>query len=220
MKKIKVSFPHMGNYYVAFKPMIELIADEVIIPPPITKKTMDLGAKYSPEFVCVPFKYHIGNYIESLELGANVIVQAGGGCRFGMYGEVQESILKKLGYDFTFIKIGNSMNPGKFIKTLQAINPKLSGFLILKTFWFSFQRMKCIEEVEDFVRKNIGFENQKGKFENLHKIFLNELEKTKSLKQIKAVKTKYKKLFKSIEISRPKDVLRVGIVGELYIVME
>jgi len=61
----------------------------------------------------VPFKYNLGNYLEALENGANFLVQAGGGCRFGYYGEIQEQILRDIGYDFEFINILNAddMNP-------------------------------------------------------------------------------------------------------------
>src|SRR6056297_606287 len=103
--KRKVSFPHMGNYWVVIKPLAELVSDEVILPPPITKRTIELGSAHSPESVCVPFKYNLGNYIEALDKGANILIQAGGGCRLGFYGEPQEEILKSLGYEFDFIKL-------------------------------------------------------------------------------------------------------------------
>ena len=63
-------------------------------------------------FVCVPFKYNLGNYIEALESGANVLIQAGGGCRYGYYAEVQEQILRDLGYKFEFVKLmSGKVNP-------------------------------------------------------------------------------------------------------------
>ena len=49
----------------------------------------------------MPFKYTLGCFIEALDRGAEVIVQAGGGCRLGFYGEVQEAILRDLGYGST-----------------------------------------------------------------------------------------------------------------------
>ena len=75
----KVTFPHMGHYFIAFEPLAKIFGDEIIMPPPITKRTLELGAKHSPESACIPFKYNLGNYLEALELGANVLVQAGGG---------------------------------------------------------------------------------------------------------------------------------------------
>ena len=102
----KISFPHMGNYYIPVSYLIKNIThQEVIIPPKITKRTIELGSINSPDFVCSPFKYNLGNYIEALEQGANILAQAGGGCRYGYYAELQEKILKDLGYNFKFINL-------------------------------------------------------------------------------------------------------------------
>ena len=67
MKKI-ISFPHMGSYYVPIRYLTENLTDfEVKLAPPITKKTLELGSKHAPDFVCIPFKYNLGNYIEAAE---------------------------------------------------------------------------------------------------------------------------------------------------------
>lgn len=71
-----ISFPHLGNYYIVFNYFLSrALKCKVIIPPKSTRKTIELGSKYSPDFVCVPFKYNLGNYIEALDMGANVLVQ-------------------------------------------------------------------------------------------------------------------------------------------------
>ena len=101
-----ISFPHLGDYYNPIKKLLESVTKMKGVPsPPITKKTIELGSKYSPDSVCVPFKYNLGNYIEALENGATILMQAGGGCRFRYYAEVQEIILKELGYKFKFIQL-------------------------------------------------------------------------------------------------------------------
>ena len=103
MNKI-ISFPHLGDYYIPINYLLKNITKaKIIIPPKITKKTIELGSTNSPDYVCVPFKYNLGNYIESLDLGANILLQAGGGCRYGYYAELQEQILRDLGYNFEFI---------------------------------------------------------------------------------------------------------------------
>ena len=71
-----ISFPHMGDYWVPLKTLIEILDCEIVLPPSMTKKTLELGVKHSPEFVCIPFKYNLGNYIEALEKGANFLIQA------------------------------------------------------------------------------------------------------------------------------------------------
>lgn len=76
-----VAFPQLANYYVPIKFLLNKLTDcKIIKTPKITKKTVELGVKNSPEFVCMPFKYNLGNFIEALEEGANVLLQAGGGC--------------------------------------------------------------------------------------------------------------------------------------------
>ena len=51
--------------------------------------------------MCLPFKVFIGNYLESIEKGADTIIITGscGPCRFGFYSLLQEDILRDLGYD-------------------------------------------------------------------------------------------------------------------------
>src|SRR5690349_2707420 len=100
MNTRRVCFPLLGNYYIAEKTLGSLVGEEVMMPPPMTKKTLETGAKHSPEASCIPFKYMLGNFIEALEAGANVLVQIGGGCRLGCYGEVHRAILQALGYQF------------------------------------------------------------------------------------------------------------------------
>ena len=94
MKDI-ISFPHLGDYHIPIAKLLRKLTKKEVIPaPPITKKTIELGSKYAPDTVCVPFKYNLGNYIEALDNGATILFQAGGGCRYRYYAEVQEKILK------------------------------------------------------------------------------------------------------------------------------
>ena len=87
-----ISFPHMADYYVPAQYLFSHITNvKVLTPPKITNKTIELGSKYSPDFVCTPFKYTLGTLIESLEKGANVLIQFGGGCRYGYYHELQRT---------------------------------------------------------------------------------------------------------------------------------
>lgn len=217
----KVSFPHMGNYYIAFKPAAKLVGEEVIIPPPMTKRTIEIGCKYSPESACVPFKYNLGNYIEALEKGANVLIQAGGGCRFGYYGEVQKEILKKLGYKFQFIKLKNNYFTALAeILAFKKINPDLSYKKIVKTLLLSYSRLRAIDIIEEMIRKNIGFEKNKGEFERLQRKFLDELDGTQTIRMVKDCREKYLKILKAVEVEKPVNPLRVAVVGELYVLME
>lgn len=102
---MKITFPHMGFMHIPLKSLLQGLHREVVVPPPISERTLALGVKYAPEFACLPLKIGLGNYIEALEAGADTILMAGGWgpCRFGYYAQVQRDILRDLGYDFHMV---------------------------------------------------------------------------------------------------------------------
>ena len=72
----KIAFPQMGDYYVPAEfLMSHALNVKIIKAPKITTKTIELGTKYSPEFVCTPFKYTLGTMIECLDKGEYVLLQ-------------------------------------------------------------------------------------------------------------------------------------------------
>jgi len=217
----KVTFPHMGDYWVAIKSIAELTGAEVIIPPRITRRTIELGARHSPEFVCVPFKYNLGNFIEALDRGANVICQVGGGCRFSYYAEVQETILRDLGYDFEFVRFeggGNILEVMRDFRDKAA--PHVSVAKVAKCFWHAFHMGEAIDEVQRFIRQNSAFETTPGAMRDIEARFLHELDGVKSRKVVDDLLGDTMALLRAVPLERPERPLRVVVVGELYVVME
>jgi predicted nucleotide-binding protein (sugar kinase/HSP70/actin superfamily) len=102
---VKVTFPRMGNMTIPLQAFFNALGVEVVVPPPITEKTISLGSRYSPEFACLPLKINIGNYLEAFELGADTLIMAGGigPCRFGYYAQVQREILDDLGITYEMV---------------------------------------------------------------------------------------------------------------------
>lgn len=222
MKQI-ISFPHLGKYHHPIKNLLERLTKlEVMPPPPITKKTKELGEKYSPSDVCIPFKYNLGNFIESLENGATILFQAGGGCRYRYYAEVQEQILRDLGYDFTFIKIvsKDKLHILELYKKFKNLNKNLSFIKFIHTFILTFLYILYMDKIDVLIRKNIGFSKDKNDFLNLQKKMYKDFSKCNYLISLTNSYFKYKKKFKNLEITKPKNCLKVGIIGELYTSME
>lgn len=199
-----------------------LFRDAVVLPsPPITKRTLELGGKYSPDFVCVPFKYNLGNYIEALENGANVLLQAGGGCRYGYYGEVQEQILRDLGYNFEFVQLLSSeINVFAIYDTCRRLGGTISFRAFIHYFLITIRMVYAIDNIESFIRENIGFEAAEGSFEKLHREFLLKLKTVDSLRTLDAVYGEYERKFRELRIEKPENCLKIGMVGELYTLME
>lgn len=223
MNKVRISFPHMGNYSVPVEYLLSHILDaEVMVAPKITSTTIELGTKYSPEFVCTPFKYTLGTFIEALEQGANVLLQAGGGCRYGYYSELQEKILKDLGYQFTYINLVSKghTDVSKIYRDMKQISPNFKVIKGLYYLYITRNMIKYIDKTEDYIRKHIGFEDQKGSFEALEKEMLEDFATVKNPISLYIKYKKYKHKFKKLKVTIPKTLMKVGIIGELYTIME
>jgi len=217
------SFPHMGNYHIILKGLIEDLypGAAVLPPPPITSRTLELGARYSPDFVCAPFKYNLGNFIEALDAGANVLLQTGTGCRFAYYGEVQKQILQDLGYDFTMLCLAReNARPRNAYQLLQLADSKLNPGRFSRAFGLAIKKILLMDEIENYIRQNVGFETVPGSFTALHSQFLQDLGNTKTFLQISTLHRQYMKLLAQVSVNMPAEPLCVGIVGELYTLME
>lgn len=222
MKKI-ISFPHLGDYSHPISKLVHSLTNlEVLKTPPITKKTISLGSKYSPDSVCVPFKYNLGNFIEALDKGANVILQAGGGCRYRYYAEVQETILKDLGYKFEFIQLigKDRLNFNELYNIFKKLNPKVTKRNLIHKLIFTFLYIIYLEKIDDIIRSKIGFEVIENSFINAKKHFIKECNSTDKIYKLMLIYKKYKRKIKKIKIKKPKNRIKIGIIGELYTAME
>ena len=222
MKKV-LAFPQLGDYKHPIGKFLRRVTNlEVIDTPPITRKTIDLGSKYSPASVCIPFKYNLGNFIEALDMGANVLLQAGGGCRYRYYAEVQETILKDLGYNFEFIQIigGDSLNFKEVFTIFKKLNPTLTKREFIHEGLSALLYINYLDKLDIEIRKRIGFEKNKGSFLRLKNRFISECNNAKGIFALRKIYKDSLRYLKTIPINKPKDCLKVGIIGELYTAME
>lgn len=221
--EILACFPQWGSYSCAFRYLFENgFGVKYLTPPPITKNTIDLGSKNSPDYVCTPFKYCLGCHIEALNNGANCLMQIYGSCRLNYYGELEEKILKDMGYDFTFFNMAeiNFRSPKSIIKHLKIVNPDVSILKVASALPTTIGIIKTIDKMEDYIRKNVGFEVNKNEMENIFNEFKQKLDQTYSHKEYKKLKKEYMKKLYSVQIDKPKRPIRVGFVGDYYTVQE
>lgn len=213
----------MGNYYIVAKYFFEHILNvSIMTPPKITSKTIEIGSKYSPDFVCMPFKYTLGTMIESLEKGATILLQAGGGCRYGYYSELQEEILTGLGYKFTYINFVSEgeNNLKKIYYELKKIDPKFKIRRGIYHLFIASKMIKYMDKIDDYIRMNIGFEKEKNSFDKLNQKMLKEFSEVKGYFHLRKIYKKYHKKIKEIPVEKPKNAMKVGLIGELYTLME
>jgi predicted nucleotide-binding protein (sugar kinase/HSP70/actin superfamily) len=223
---MKITSPHLGNVNIAAKALFSGLGIEYIMPPLNSNKALDIGSYYSPEEICLPFKIMIGNYIESIRLGADTIILTGscGPCRFGEYCEIQINLLKKLGYNLEFIVIDQPADIGvkellyRLSKIKSASNK--SFFVRTKAIYDAFKIMHLIDKFEASVHYKAGFERNKGDCKLLLKSCKTNLINCNTAGEMICILKSFFKKLNSVEIEDHKKPLKIAIIGEIYTIIE
>jgi predicted nucleotide-binding protein (sugar kinase/HSP70/actin superfamily) len=210
---------------IVYKKLLEMLGHEVIMPPTPTQKTIDLGVKYSPEFACFPLKVIMGSYIEAIEKGAEAIVTSGGNgpCRAGYYGELHHKILKNLGYDVDIIVI-DAIFPhfADFMGKVLKLKGKSSIGQVVKAIRVAGALVHAVDDAEKRLQVIRAYEVNEGDCLKVWDEVIKIYDSVYSLEEIKTAKIKVNEIIDAIPVIKvdEKDKIRVGIVGEIYVVME
>ncbi len=218
--RTRVAFFRYSYYDIAFKYFVEQVLDADYVPLPApTKRTIELGSTNSNDFVCAPFKHILGDYIEALERGANVLVQFAGPCRLGYYGELQESILRDLGYEFDMLNFATCT--GKPLQEYveickKKINPNVSVPKGVRHMLATFKMIEHLDQLNDFYLENAGFEIEHGSFARTLADTHARLRTATNEREIEDAFTAGISALRALPLRKPADPLRVGIVGEYF----
>jgi len=224
MKQIrKVAFPRYAEYNCAIRYLLEYgVGVECIMPPKLTNRTLKIGARNSPDFACSPFKIILGSMIEALEAGADTLVMVHGLCKLGYFGELQEQIMRDMGYEFDFVNL-SEYNTGKkrgFIKALKKLNPKANLAKFAVAFIEAVMMVEYLDEITGEYYKKRAFEQEKGAHEKVYRRFLTDMYAAGSISDIRSGYKRAKQALTEIKINRPINPVRVGIIGEFYTAMD
>lgn len=220
---MRLTFPHMGTLTIVLQAVLERLGHDVVAPPPITSNTLALGAKYSPECVCLPFKVNIGNFIEAKRLGADTVVMAGGigPCRFGYYAELQREILGDLGLKLDMMVLEPPR--GGATELLKIITPLTRGnstLKVLDTFYFGWRLGKALDKVEQSLNRLRAAELVPGTCDRLWSEALNTIGQARSNDELRETTAHIDWMLKTLPIKAQQQSLRVGVVGEIYMLLE
>ena len=214
--------PTISDYHILADMLMERCLNyKTMRCPPMTKRTLELGARHSPDMICTPFKYILGNFIEAAEKGATVFVMPGVGCRLGFYDILHKQILLDLGYEFEmFILFDYAPTVKRLFRSLKGVNPSLT----LEEFNAVFDTVVKItldmDELANYLRRNIAFEVNKGEFERTYRKYLEEVKAAKDVAEAESIGIQYRERLNSIATDKPERPVRIGIVGEVYAVVE
>ena len=222
---MKITFPYMGTSHIAFKMLIRYLGHEPVVPPKPSKKTLSYGTQNSPEFACLPFKILMGSYLEAIEKGAEVIITSGGAgpCRAGYYGVLHQKILKDLGYDTKIIVMESPFrNVLDFLGKIRSIIAPsgVSWWKFIQVFRKAWEKIKVLDDVEIFSHEIRPYEVNKGETTKIYKKCIEMVDEACTLPQIREAREAAIQMLNGVPQDRHRTVLKVGIVGEIYVVLE
>jgi predicted nucleotide-binding protein (sugar kinase/HSP70/actin superfamily) len=220
---MKISFPLMGHIWAPLKTMFDKAGVECIVPPPTSRRTLTLGAKYSPEWMCMPYKVNLGNYIEALEAGADTLlgVSGPGLCRLGQYARTHETALRELGYEFEMVTFdwqeAQIVGLTRFVKRLF---PDRSWPTVIGDVKFALTQLFELDDMERLTHKLRPREVRKGAVTRVWRSVPDRICAAHGPRALKQVKKEIMAEFNAIELDTDREVLRVGVLGEFFMAIE
>ena len=220
---MRLGIPHTGNIHIPMRALFERLDIDYVIPPVNSQRTLSLGARHSPEGLCLPFKLILGNFIEATEAGADTLLMVGGNgiCRLGYYARTQEQILRDLGYDFEMVTLGVSDHKlFGFLNLIKRLTNNTPWLKIISAFRFGLAKLYALDRIEHRVQKIRAVEQTKGNANQIYRKAIEAIDKTDDYRMIKKIEADYTDQLNEISIDTEANPMLVSIIGEFYVVLE
>lgn len=222
---MKVAVPRMGNLPLVARDLAERFDFDFVQTPAFTEKTMEMGAALAPEFACLPLKAVLGSFIEVLDSGADTLVMGGGHgpCRFGYYGEIQRRILRREGYEFDMHVLDPpSTSWARFYRSIRGLLPasKVSLAALARELWCVLDKVVVFDTLEKWALAMRGLEVEHGAVDRALEDARRVVSAAFTRKEIREARTAAQEIFAVVPLDREREHLTVGVVGEIFVVLE
>ena len=212
-----LAIPNLGNYTIALASFVEALGVQAWATTATTPKAMHYGLQTAPESICLPFKAHLGHYIEAAEAGVEyaMMVNSIGTCRLRYYRQLADRILKEQGYKIHMFGLGyDGVKP----PMIRYFDPDL--VTCLRQARVGFNKINAIDTLEMRAWKTRPREVHRGDTTRVMDRCLRELNDLKQSSEVKAFHREVNNRFRSITIQRGRAPLQVGLVGEVSVLRD
>lgn len=218
---MKVAYPHMGYLSIPVNNMLTNLGVEVIETPPITRKTVELGSLYSPEGACLPYKINLGNFLESIDCGADTLISicGAGKCRFGFYNAVQKIQLSKR-KELQFYTVNTNNLFQSLHHLLRTLAPRAGHLSILKNIGLAIKTLQALDTINSaknfYGARSLCPEKITAVCNNVTQDFKG----LQSFSDVNSRKNRAINLIRSFSDSSRTKPARVCLIGEFYVLLE
>ena len=220
----RIGIPRMGSSVVPLKSLFTGIGAQVEFGPRLSSRTVSLGVRYSPEFICTPYKFILGNMIEMLEAGANTLLYMDGAelCRNSSYTQLLNETLQDIGYKFHFVSTAVFEKGGLFAlpKFLSQFMEKYSLSQVIAQIYLAITKMNVLDEIERFLQYLRPREVEQGRADKLWEEANIRMEETADPETTKMLGQDILQKMKRVEIDPGLQPVKIATTGEYYAVLE
>ncbi|MFO7639232.1 MAG: acyl-CoA dehydratase activase-related protein [bacterium] len=213
---MKATFPRFGFDTPVLKRFFEDLGAAVVLPPATTRRTLSLGVERSPELICMPFKITLGNFLEAQELGADTFFMAAGArkCRFGYYHFLQGQALARTGNGCRVVPVGQ-YSAYDFIFRLMPTELGVTPAQVVRALGLMFARSRLSEDFRRLLnrRRAVDFAGA----ERLMPAGLALVEGARTFTEVRRARAELRRL---LAVNGRRPALRIGLVGEIYFMIE
>ena len=218
---MKLTFPHMGNAYICVRVLLDELGIDYYMPRVGNRASFEKGILHSPEFMCLPFKAVLGNFIEGLENGADVILFGGGRgqCRLSYYGDLQQEILRSLGYRFDYIHL--DLAHLSYGEVREKLLPILGGHMdraqiaraVTEAAWTSF----AVDKLYALAAHTRCRETEKNATDAVMKNFEKAVQQAHGFRAVRQALAAAHQALGRLPLDRSGRPLKIAVIGEIFI---
>ena len=221
-KIIKVAFPHMGNVYIAWAAALKKLGIEPLIPPMSAKKTLELGTKYSPDSICLPYKLILGNFLQAIEKDVDYVamISSPGICRLGEYGQSIKNVLKDLGYESKYVELQLYDGFKGMYKFLTELSGVKNPFILIEAINMAVRKMFVLDRIENLFSYTRAKEINFGSAETHYNKALSYIMNANTVRELKKAEKAAVEEIKKTEIDKDREIVKVDITGEIFLVQD
>jgi predicted nucleotide-binding protein (sugar kinase/HSP70/actin superfamily) len=223
IKKPVLGFPRMGTVTIPIKSAFRGLGTQLELGPPLSKRTISLGVRYSPEFICTPYKYLLGNMIEMVEAGADTLIYVDGPelCRNSAYTQLMRDTLRDLGYKCNLITTAilddKVMGIARFLRQLA---PDFTWSTVVREIRLALSKMSALDELETRVQWARAREVTLGSADKAWEEAQRRVDEALDQAALKAAKRDLLHQINGLDLDLSRRPVKIATTGEYYAVLE
>jgi predicted nucleotide-binding protein (sugar kinase/HSP70/actin superfamily) len=217
-RREKLAIPNLGNYTIALDSAVRSLGIEPWSSTSTPAAVLRLGIEAASESLCLPFKAHLGHFIEADNSGCGhaLMVNSLGTCRLTYYRSLIETILRDMGRKIRIWGLGfDGVKP----PVIRYFDPPLIPFI--KSVFLALEKIKVIDAIEIAAWKTRPREAERGDTTVAARACFLELERAGTIREVRLLKEKVRERFARLrQKSTAGPLLRIGLIGEISLLRD